>query len=151
MIAQPFHEFFAQRVAEGGFTNVEMAEALGYPKPNVISMIKKGDMNLPLNKVGPAARKLGVDPVFMLEKVLLETAPDLWAALREAIGNRLVTDNEMQLVDFVRKALHGYDANVIAYEGFAGAATPELDMIRKREHELASAAKDALARAGRRA
>lgn len=150
VIAQPFNEYFSQRLAESGLTNAEMAEALGYPRPNVISMIKKGEMKLPLNKVAPAARALGVDPVFFLEKVLLETSPEIWNALKEVIGNRLVTDNEMLLLDFVRKSLHGFDANVIAYDGFAKAIEPELEKIRNREIELASAAKDMLARAGRR-
>jgi hypothetical protein len=151
VIAQPFPEYFTQRVAESGFTNNEMAEALGYSKPNVISMIKKGDMKLPVNKVSAAARKLGVDPVFMLEKVLLETAPELWDALREVVGNRMITENEMNLIEYVRRELHGFDANVIAYDGFAKAIQPQLETIRNRESELAKAAKATLERAGRRA
>lgn len=150
VIAQPFHEYFTQRMAEAGVNNVEMAEALGYDRPNVISMIKKGAMRLPLNKIPTAARKLKIDPVFLLEKVLLETAPEIWSALREVIGDRLVTENEMGLLEFIRAKLQGYDANVIAYDGFTQAIEPELEKIQSREHELATAAKNTLARIGQR-
>jgi hypothetical protein len=87
VIAQPFKDYFTQRLAEAGVTNAEMAEALGYDRPNVISMIKTGDMKMPLNKVAATARKLGLDPVFVLEKLLSENAPEIWDALREVIGN----------------------------------------------------------------
>jgi hypothetical protein len=55
----------------------------------------------------------------------------------------------MRLVEFVRKELHGYDANVSAYDGFMNKLAPELEKIRNREHELAQAAKNTIARTGR--
>lgn len=144
--AIPFHEYLSLRMAESGKTNVEIAEALGYPRPNVVAMLKTGAMKLPLNKIGPMARILGVDPVALLERHLTETAPEVWDVLQSVLGNRLISDNQMALVEFVSKHLDGFDANVIGYKEFTDAITPPLKMIAKREKELASAALAAMRR-----
>lgn len=133
----PFHEWLAIAINQCGKSNVEIAEALSYPRPNVIAMLKTGAMKLPLNKVGSMARVLGIDPVFMLERVLSDSAPEMWAALNEVIGSRLVTGNEMSLVTFVRSRLNGFDANVTGYKEFTDALEAPLTMIAKREGELA--------------
>lgn len=144
--AIPLNEYIALRCNESGKTNQEIAEALGYPRGNVIAMIKTGTMKLPLNKVGPLARVLNIDPVHLLERVLVETSPETWEALSSVIGNKLVTDNEHKLVEFVRSRLHGFDANVVGYKEMTDAMEEPLKMIAKREKELASATALALKR-----
>jgi len=135
----PFHEWLSVQINQSGKTNVELADALGYPRPNVIAMLKTGAMKLPLNKIGQMSRALGIDPVFLLQRVLSDSAPEMWSALNEVLSGRLVTGNEMALVEFVRSRLPGIDANVIGYKEFSDALEGPLEMIAKREKELANA------------
>jgi hypothetical protein len=146
MSALPTHEYLTLRIAESGKTNTEIAEEVGYPRPNVIAMLKTGGMRLPLNKVGPMARALGIDPVFLLEKVLTETSPELWDALRSVIGDRLVTENEIKTIQFMRKELNGFDANVIGYKEFTDAMRDGLRAISAHEKAVSNASIAALKR-----
>lgn len=142
----PFHEWLAVQINQSGKTNVEIAEALSYPRPNVVAMLKTGAMKLPVNKVGAMSRVLGVDPVFMLERVLNDNAPEMWAALKEVLGNRLVTAHEMALIEFTRSRLGGFDANVTGYKELTDALEAPLAMIAKREGDLAKASVAAIKR-----
>lgn len=144
--ALPLNEYLTLRIAESGKTNTEIAEEIGYPRPNVIAMLKTGTMRLPVNKVAQMARALGIDPVFLLEKVLNETSPELWTALQELIGGHLVSANERKLIEFTRKGLDGFDANVLGYKEFTDALSPVLDMISARERALADASLAAMKR-----
>lgn len=60
--AQPLHEYLTQRIFESGLSNIEVAHALGYEKPNVVAMMKQGTMRLPVNKVGAMARAVASIP-----------------------------------------------------------------------------------------
>ena len=49
-------EFIAAQIAMSDKTQREIALALGYDKPNIITMFKQGLTKIPLNKVAPLAR-----------------------------------------------------------------------------------------------
>jgi hypothetical protein len=91
---------------------------LGYARPNVIAMMKKGGMNLPANKVIDAARLLEIDPVFLLGKVISEADPELWDVISSLLGGQLVSANELELIDFVRRGLDGHDVDLMSSPGF---------------------------------
>ncbi|MBI5277347.1 MAG: helix-turn-helix transcriptional regulator [Burkholderiales bacterium] len=139
MTPVPLRQYLSQLIAAAGKTNVEIAEALGYPRSNVIAMLKTGSMKLPLDKVGPMARVLGIDPVHLLDRILAESSPNTWAALREVLGNRLVTDNEYQLVEFVRGHVGGYDPRLTEFDDFRDVLAPELTKIAHFERQRAEA------------
>lgn len=97
------------QIAVSGVSQKEIAEALGYDNPNVITMFKQGKTKVPLNKVGPLATVLGVDPVHLLRLVMTEYCPDTWQAIQHLIGRSLISTNEMALIEVVRKACGAVD------------------------------------------
>lgn len=97
------------QIAVSGVAQKDIAEALGYDNPNVITMFKQGKTRVPLNKVGPLATVLGVDPVHLLRLVMTEYCPDTWQAIQHLIGRSLITTNEMALIEVVRKACGAVD------------------------------------------
>src|SRR3954471_16907240 len=97
-------EYLAAQIALSGKSQAEIAREVGYPRPNVINMIKQGAIKLPMNKVGPFAKSLGVDPMHLLRMTLTEYLPETWAALEQTMGRALITESEQRLLEVVRKA-----------------------------------------------
>ena len=91
------------QIAVSEISQKDIATAIGYDKPNVITMIKQGKTKLPLNKVGPLAKVLGIDPVHLLRLAMSEYHPDTWLAINHIIGRWLVTDGEMTIISWCEK------------------------------------------------
>jgi hypothetical protein len=129
----PFRDVMKVAMKETGVGNVEMQQALGYSKPNVIAMIKSGSMSLPDDKAVVVARVLGLSPAFMLRKLVQENNPALWDAIESVMGDSLVTASELALVNLVRKELDGLDVNLAEHPEFVQTAVPLLRDIAQRE------------------
>lgn len=97
-------EYIEQQLAISEKSQKQVAAEIGYDKPNVITMIKQGLTKLPINKVGPLARSLNVDPVYLLRLVMSEYHPESWSAIDEIIGTTAVSKDELVLLKFIRKA-----------------------------------------------
>lgn len=138
--ALPVKDLLKIRMKELDIKNVELQRTLGYPKSNVIAMMKGGSMQLPANKVIDSARLLEVDPVFLLGKVIAEKDPELWRVILALLGNELVTDNEMKLIHFVREGLGGHDVDLLQTPAFAEALSHHLKVASNRAGSLAQAA-----------
>lgn len=100
-------EYLTQQIELSDVPQKDMAEKLGYPNPNIITMFKKGLTKLPLNKVAPFADILGVDRVHFLRLVMQEYAPHSWDALEEIIGERLISDKEAKILALIGEAGKG--------------------------------------------
>lgn len=109
-------EYLTQQIDLSGRPQKEIAEALGYDKPNIITMFKQGKTKIPLNKIAPLARAVGVDPVHFLRLAMLEYSPETWAVLESLIGNAMMSANEERLLSVVRKASRGLDLPPIEKE-----------------------------------
>lgn len=59
----------------------QIANEVGFPKPNVVSMIRNGDTKVPVARAAPLAIALGADPRDMLVRVLKEQQPETWEAI----------------------------------------------------------------------
>ena len=140
--ALPVKDILRIRMKDLGIKNVDLQKELDYPMPNVIAMIKFGGMKLPPGKAVIAAKLLGVDPVFLLSKVIAESDPALWDAISEVMGEYLITANELDLLKLVRNGLDGHDVNLNESPEFADAAIPALKVIAARQNALARAALD---------
>lgn len=103
-----FHEVLADLIDRSPLTQVEIARRLDYDKPNLITMFKQGQTKVPINKIGPLARILEVDAVWLLRRALREYSPDLWQALEETLGPR-VTANELEILGALRVATDDTD------------------------------------------
>ena len=108
MPATKFHEVLADLIDRSDLTQREIAAKLGYEKQNVISMFKTGQTKVPVNKIGPLARILRVDAVWLLRRALREYQPNLWEALEDTLGPR-VTANEVEILTALRAATDDTD------------------------------------------
>jgi hypothetical protein len=131
--ATPVHMLINDACARSDLTNQSVARSLGYPKGNVIAMFRSGDMKLPVNKVEPLARVLGLDPADLLRRVLREYTPDLWDALNSLMGEggtvSTMTVHERSLLAFVRSRLGGRDLNILADETLKSSIEQSLDAM----------------------
>lgn len=75
----------------------DIALAIGYDKPNVLSMIKRGETKLPLDRVQALATAMDVDPAHLLRLALEDYLPALAAAFESIIGH-VATKNEHELL-----------------------------------------------------
>jgi cyanate lyase len=97
-------------------TQNEVAEEVGYSKPNIISMFKQGQAKLPINKVPQMAAALGVDKVHLLRLCLSEYMPETWAVINDLLGKNLVSDYEEKIIEVIRAATGDEDIVLSATE-----------------------------------
>ncbi len=106
-------EFITHQIRISGKPQVEIARELGYPKPNIITMFKQGKTRIPLDKVGPLAKALEIDPALLLKKVMGEYMPDTLAALQSVLDGLQLTQNERELIDAYRQVAKGKDVSAV--------------------------------------
>lgn len=128
------------RIKDLGLKNTEVQEALNYPNPNVIAMIKAGKMNLPPEKAYAAASILQLDPVFMIMKTLQESNALLHDSIVRVLGKQLITENELALLALFRNESKGHDIDFTASEEFLQATLPVIRQLAAKEGELLQAA-----------
>ncbi|WP_199153506.1 helix-turn-helix transcriptional regulator [Chromobacterium sp. ASV23] len=86
-----------------GKTQKQIAEEVGYPRQNVISMIKNGDINMPLDKTPEFAKAIGADPAHLLMIALREYQPGVAAVIDSLLGREVVTEKERTLLKTLRE------------------------------------------------
>ena len=103
-------EFIAERLAAIDKTQRQIATECGLENANVITMFKQGSTKLPLNRIGPLAKALDVDPAHLLRLAMLEYMPDTWDAIENVMQSTLLTANEFELIRAYRAATGDNDA-----------------------------------------
>lgn len=94
--------FLAAQIDICSLSQKEIAEHIGYSKPNIITMFKQGLTKLPIEKVGLMAEALGVDPARLLKMTMEEYMPGTWDVIQDIVGYG-VTRNEKEIIDILRK------------------------------------------------
>ena len=74
-------------------TQREIAAELGYDKPNMISMLKRGETKVPLDKIPALAKALHVDPAHLFRLAMEQQWPGMKAVVDEVFKN-IASDNE---------------------------------------------------------
>ena len=69
-----------------GKSQREIAAAVGYERPNVVSMMVKGQTKVPLPKAPAFAEACGADPIAFTSLVMSEYHPEAWEVLRVVFG-----------------------------------------------------------------
>ncbi len=105
-------EYLTEQLALCGKTQREVAEEVGFETPNVVTMLKQGQIKLPLNRVGPLARSLGVDAVYLLSLAMREYMPETFKAIEEAIQGVMLSEHEHAIVEAYRWISRGRDQDV---------------------------------------
>lgn len=104
--------FLIDRLAELDLTNQEIADTLGYQRPNIISMWKAGRTKFTLDNVFPMADLLKVDPGYMLALYMDQYVSTSGGGVDRfpeiiAMVNRIATPEEWEIVEIARKARKG--------------------------------------------
>lgn len=103
-------EFIADKLAECDKTQREIAAECGFEKPNIITMFKTGATKVPLNRIGPLAKAIGVDPAHLLRLVMNEYMPETWEAVENVFQSTVLTANELELLREYRRVTGDNDA-----------------------------------------
>lgn len=105
--------FLETMFAQCGKSQAEIARELGYPKPNILTMFKKGHTKVPLEVVGPLANALGADPVFLFKLVMQEYRPDTYTAIEPCLTRgTLITQQEASLLQLMRDSFKGSEIDL---------------------------------------
>lgn len=104
-------DFIVRRQAEFDIMNRELADAVGYHNQNVITMIRKGRTKHPVDKVDGFATALGVDPVWLLRRVMQKYIPETLKVVEQCFGP-LTTNNERCVLEIWRHATGGKDPEI---------------------------------------
>lgn len=95
-------EYVSWQINLCGKMQTEIAEEVGFEKPNVISMIKQGKTKVPINKIGKMAKALNVDPIFFLKMCINEYMPDMLEAITAITNQPVFTANEIDFIEEIR-------------------------------------------------
>lgn len=79
----------------------QIADEIGYERPNLITMFKQGRSKVPINKVGPLAIALGADPAHLTRMALQEYVPETYEAIKKYLGEPL-SENERRILNVIR-------------------------------------------------
>ncbi len=79
---RPTARFLTSAIQASGLSQVEIAKRSGYQRPNVISMMKKGQCKVPIARIPALARACGADEWVFLETALKEYHPEVWGTIR---------------------------------------------------------------------
>ncbi|MDP2787085.1 MAG: hypothetical protein Q8O79_03290 [Pseudomonadota bacterium] len=102
----PVARLISERIDATEQLQKDIAMKAGFDKPNIITMIKQGKTRLPLDKVGPMAQALEIDPVQLLEMCLEEYQPATWKAIAPYMKSA-ITQDELSLLTALRASVGG--------------------------------------------
>lgn len=95
-----------------GIRQKDIATAMGYTRPNIVTMFKQGLTKLPIEKVGPLAGVLGIDPVYLLRIVMNDYMPETYDAVTRIFGGEPITEHEREIVAMIRVLSGGTNPDV---------------------------------------
>lgn len=144
----PVKDLLKVRMDDLEVKNITLQKAMGYSMPNVIAMMRNGSMRVPLNQTLVLSEVLKLDPIFLLGKLIEENDASLWTVIKSVMGRRLVTANEMALIELTRKHLDGYDVDLTEEEELVQVLVAGIKEIAKREVTNTRATKTRIARGG---
>lgn len=93
--------FLTQHIDTVGKTQKQIAREVGFPKQNILSMIKSGETKLPIAKAPAMALALGIDPNALVSMCLEEYQPEIWKSIAPLL-DLSVTAAERRLLDGLR-------------------------------------------------
>ena len=79
-------EYLTAQIGVCGKSQKQIAEEVGFPKANILTMCKHGTTRVPIQRVPALARALGVDPAKLMKMVLEEYQPEILEAIESSLG-----------------------------------------------------------------
>lgn len=93
----------------------EIAAEIGYEKPNMVSMFKRGEAKVPLDKIPALAKALNVDPAFLFRLAMEQYWPNQEDAIGAIFGS-VITKHETDLIDKIRSWTKNQDPKLLSKE-----------------------------------
>lgn len=90
-------------------TQAEIAEEAGFVNQNMITMLKKGSTNLPIDRVPALSAALECDPALLLRLALQQSEGSTAAAAIHEIIGQPISKNEMSWILEIRDASRDTD------------------------------------------
>lgn len=102
----PLAQFIERRVLElkPKKSQGQIASEIGFPNPNMVTMIKNGTSKLALDRVPSMARALECDPAYLMRLALEQAVGDTAAQAIVDIYGTPITDNELGWLEEIRDA-----------------------------------------------
>lgn len=86
-----------------------IAMELGYSRSStMVSMIRTGQARVPLDKVTPLAKALGVDPIELFKMALEQYWPENGPSMEDVLGEE-ISANEREILAYIREVSGGTD------------------------------------------
>jgi hypothetical protein len=79
-------------------TQREIAAEAGYARPNILSMFKSGETQVPLSKIPALARALEASPGHMFRLAMIDQWPELAPVIDEIFGRNMASKNEVAIL-----------------------------------------------------
>lgn len=77
--------FLDHHIEATGKSNYQIAEECGFPKANMVSMVRTGKANLPIARTPLMAKSLGIDPKTLVTMVFRAYHPETWQVIEEVL------------------------------------------------------------------
>ena len=81
MTTSPTARMITDAVEGSGKTLREIAAEMGLERGNVISMLKSGEMRMPIERIPAFATATGIDPLLLTQTAMTEYMPETWNVL----------------------------------------------------------------------
>ncbi|WP_370049186.1 MULTISPECIES: XRE family transcriptional regulator [Salipiger] len=81
MTTSPTARMIANAAEASGKTLREIATEMGLERGNVISMLKSGEIRMPIERIPAFAAATGVDALLLMQTAMTEYMPETWAVL----------------------------------------------------------------------
>ncbi len=91
----------------------QIAFECGYEKPNIISMFKRGETKVPLDKIPALAKALEVDPRALFRLALEQYWPEVNKVVGDIFGH-VVSENEHEIIEEIRHLTNDMDPKITA-------------------------------------
>lgn len=105
-------DYIAYHIDAIGKTQRQIASEAGFDNPNVVSMMRNGVTKVPMLRVPALAASLGVQADDLLRRCFEEYEPELWRVLQATMPGVGLSNDEVELVATIKRALGATPAAV---------------------------------------
>ncbi len=141
MTTSPTAAFLKLAIANSDLTQREIAQQAGFPKPNMLSMMKTGETKVPLNRIPALAEVCEVDAASFIRIAMTEYHPEIWRMLETEFGANLSEDEEKLIEGWRYLMERGSDSRPFHHQK-RSLATIIVELSRLTEHFRAEEEKE---------